>query len=67
MLSYTDLGMALMVIAALIAAIALINRHTAPTPQTSPPMPRQRDHVRMLDDPGQSLGRRRDDGAGGES
>jgi hypothetical protein len=71
MLSYTDLGMALLVIAALIAAISLINRHPEVPrhagPMTHPPMPMKHNHVRMFDDPAQNLGRRKDDNAGGES
>jgi hypothetical protein len=71
MLSYTDLGMALLVIAALVAAIALINRHPEAgrrhTMQTVPPTAPPRPYVRMTDDPSQSLGRRKEDEVGGES
>jgi hypothetical protein len=69
MLSYTDLGMALLVIAALVTAIAFLNKHPEAGRRrlsTQPPLPIPRGHVRMGDDPSLNLGRRRDDGAGGE-
>lgn len=70
MLSYTDLGMALLVIAALIAAIALINRQPEAgrrhALQAIPPIPTPRGAARLVDDPSQNLGRRKEDGVGGE-
>lgn len=76
--SYTYVGLALIaVVAALMGLAYLRRRREIPHPAVPAPQATVHaqahaafaplDHVRMVNDPSRSLGRRRDDGVGGES
>lgn len=63
--AFSYLGLAIVGIIAMLLFLSYIRRNM-PTPEDRPAPVRSLDHVRLVDDPSASLGRRRDDGAGGE-
>lgn len=63
--AFSYLGLVILAIIAMLLILTHLRRFL-PDPQARPTPVRTLDHVRLVDDPSASLGRRRDDGAGGE-